>query len=82
MNSEFLELRKLYSQEFQDGLRNAKGRPDFASVDLHQKKVIVANEVSNLVWNKVGTYGSTEEIRTALNDYVEKLAEVFILAGA
>ena len=82
MNSEFLELRKLYSQEFQDGFRIAKGRQDFSTGDLHQKKMIVANEVSNLVWNKVRTYGSTKEIRTALNDYVQKLAEVFILAGA
>ncbi len=71
---EYLALRKLHSENFLDGLSMARHNQEWG-VSSEQNRIIVANEVCNLVRKETGTYGSTYDIRVALNNYVIELAK-------
>lgn len=70
---EYLALRKLHSENFLTGLSKARRNKEWG-ISSEQNRIIVANEVCNLVYNEIKTYGSTYDIRIALTDYVIKLA--------
>ena len=80
--AEFIRLRKIHSEMFLDGLEFARSKVvdgiPFDKDTFEQQKIRVANEVCDLAYIRVGSYGSTKKVRVALTNYVQSLAVEFI----
>ena len=68
------ELKALHDKHFDAGLQKAKATPYFAQQSHDVQALRVANEVCDLVYWEIGTYGKDERQRKAMDRYVQDKA--------